>query len=114
MQITMESLLAERAEEVAALLAALANQKRLLVLCHLLSGEQSVTALAEDVGLSQSAMSQHLAKMRALGLVSGRREAQTVYYSIASDDLKLLMNKLAEIYCEPFLSAKQPDGPSKR
>ncbi|MEW5423281.1 ArsR/SmtB family transcription factor [Amorphus sp. 3PC139-8] len=114
MQTTLESVLAERAEEVAALLAALANQKRLLVLCHLLEGERSVTVLAEDVGLSQSAMSQHLAKMRALGLVAGRRDAQTVYYSIASDDLRQLMHHLAEIYCEPYLSAKQPGGPSQR
>lgn len=100
----MESILAQRADLVASLLSALANQKRLVVLCHLLKGEQSVTTLADEVGLSQSAMSQHLAKMRALGLVAGRREAQTVYYSIASEELKCLMVRLSEIYCEPAAS----------
>ncbi|WP_453968822.1 ArsR/SmtB family transcription factor [Amorphus sp. MBR-141] len=97
----MNHTLAEKAADVASLLAALANEKRLLVLCLLLSGELSVTALAEEVGLSQSAMSQHLAKMRALGLVAGRRDAQTIYYHIASDELRQVMGTLAEIYCPP-------------
>ena len=97
----MDQSLADKAAEVASLLAALANEKRLLVLCHLLLGERSVTTLADEVGLSQSAMSQHLAKMRALGLVSGRRDAQTIYYSIASDELRQVMATLAEVYCPP-------------
>lgn len=101
MLIDMQIDLAERADYVASLLSALANQKRLLVLCNLIEGERSVTTLAEAVGLSQSAMSQHLAKMRALGLVSGRREAQTIYYSIASEELRLLMDRLSELYCQP-------------
>lgn len=101
MLIDMQIDLAERADFVASLLSALANQKRLLVLCNLIEGEKSVTTLADAVGLSQSAMSQHLAKMRALGLVSGRREAQTIYYSIASEELRLLMDRLSELYCQP-------------
>ncbi len=68
-----------KAEEVAALLSSMANAKRLLVLCQLVEGERSVGDLAEVVGLSQSALSQHLAKMRLQGLVETRREAQTVY-----------------------------------
>ena len=97
----MDQSLADKAADVASLLAALAHEKRLLVLCHLLNGELSVTTLAEEVGLSQSAMSQHLAKMRALGLVAGRRDAQTIYYHIASDDLRRVMGTLSEIYCPP-------------
>ncbi|MGX1307763.1 DNA-binding transcriptional ArsR family regulator [Amorphus suaedae] len=97
----MDRSLAEKAADVATLLAALANEKRLLVLCLLLGGELSVTTLADEVGLSQSAMSQHLAKMRALGLVAGRRDAQTIYYHIASDELRQVMRTLAEIYCPP-------------
>ena len=105
----MDQSLADKAADVASLLAALANEKRLLVLCLLLNGELSVTALADEVGLSQSAMSQHLAKMRALGLVAGRRDAQTIYYHIASDELRQVMGTLAEIYCppEPEVASRQ-------
>jgi len=99
----MDQSLADKAAEVASLLAALANEKRLLVLCHLLQGECSVTTLAEEVGLSQSATSQHLAKMRALGLIAGRRDAQTIYYHIASDELRRVMATLADVYCPPLV-----------
>jgi DNA-binding transcriptional ArsR family regulator len=72
-------------EEAADLLAAMGNQKRMMILCNLANGEMQVGTLAEKVDLSQSALSQHLAKLRTRQLVKTRREAQAVYYSINSD-----------------------------
>ena len=91
--------MAERAEEAAELLASMANPKRLLVLCHLVEGERSVGDLAERVQLGQSALSQHLSKMRALGLVKTRREAQTVFYRLASSEVRALLATLYDLYC---------------
>ncbi|HEV7417798.1 MAG TPA: metalloregulator ArsR/SmtB family transcription factor [Tianweitania sediminis] len=73
-----------RAEEVASLLSILGNTKRLLIVCLLVEGEMSVNRIAERVDLSQSALSQHLAKLREQGLVKTRREKQTIYYSLDS------------------------------
>jgi DNA-binding transcriptional ArsR family regulator len=94
------------AEEAAELLGAMANPKRMLVLCKLLEGERSVGDLAVVAGLSQAALSQHLGKMRALGLVTTRREAQTVYYRLASDNVRAVLKTLYAIYCAPQASSK--------
>ena len=91
--------MAERAEEAAELLASMANPKRLLVLCHLVECERSVGDLAERVGLGQSALSQQLGRMRALGLVKTRREAQTVFYRLASSEVRALLATLYDLYC---------------
>lgn len=89
-----------QAAEVAAVLRALANERRLMILCKLVEwGEASVNALAEAVGLSQSALSQHLAKMRAEGLVAFRRESQTLWYRIADARLEQLLATLHRLYC---------------
>lgn len=93
------------AEEAAELLGAMANPKRMLVLCKLLEGERSVGDLAEVAGLSQAALSQHLGKMRVLGLVSTRREAQTIYYRLASDNVRAVLKTLYAIYCGPKSSS---------
>lgn len=90
-----------RAEEAAALLSSMANAKRLLVLCHLVEGERSVGDLAMLAGLSQSALSQHLGKMRLQGLVTTRREAQTIYYSLASREVRAVLETLYGLYCAP-------------
>jgi DNA-binding transcriptional ArsR family regulator len=90
-----------KAEEVAATLAAMANPKRLVVLCTLLAGERSVGDLAEIVGLSSAALSQHLGKMRALRLVATRREGQTIYYSLASAEVRAVLETLYRVYCAP-------------
>lgn len=82
------------------MLAALANPKRLLVLCSLVEGNRSVGELAGLVGLSDAALSQHLAKMRALGLVSTKREGQTIYYRLASDDVRAVLETLHRRFCE--------------
>lgn len=89
-----------RAEQASRLLVALGQPKRLMVLCHLADRESSVGALAEAVGLSQSALSQHLARLRDMGLVATRRDAQTIYYRMASDDARRLITTLYDIYCK--------------
>jgi DNA-binding transcriptional ArsR family regulator len=89
-----------KAAEAAALLKLLANENRLLILCRLvLAKEMSVNDLADAVGLSQSALSQHLAKMREEGLLTTRREAQTVFYRIADPKAARLLALLKTIYC---------------
>ena len=95
------SQLAAKAGDAAALLRALANEARLLVLCQLVEGEHSVGALQEASGLSQSALSQHLARLRDEGLVATRREAQTIYYRLADANVARVLDTLAQIYCPP-------------
>ena len=85
---------------VADLLKALGNTRRLMVMCKLAEHrEMSVTALAAEVGLSQSALSQHLAKMRAEGLVAFRRDSQTLWYRIADPRCEALLATLHDLYC---------------
>ncbi len=81
------------------LLKAMSNEHRLLILCQLVGTERSVGELVKLVGLSQSALSQHLARLRRERLVKTRRDAQTIYYSVASDEALTLLKKLYEIYC---------------
>ena len=89
-----------KASEVAGLLRAIANERRLVILCRLVEwGEASPGVLAPSVGLSQSALSQHLAKMREEGLVTYRRERQTLWYRIADPRLELLFAFLHRTYC---------------
>jgi ArsR family transcriptional regulator, virulence genes transcriptional regulator len=89
-----------KAQEVSQALRLLANDKRLLVLCRLVQErELSVGELGESVGLGQSALSQHLAKLRAEDLVTTRREGQTIYYRIADGRVAALLAALYEIYC---------------
>lgn len=89
------------AGDAAGLLRELANANRLMILCHLSERELSVSALGELVGLTQSALSQHLARMREQGLVQTRREGQTIYYSLSSDDVRRIIATLYELYCAP-------------
>src|SRR3546814_14577571 len=74
------------------------NERRLAVLCHLSVREHSVTELCRLVGLSQSALSQHLAKLRRDHLVKTRRSAQTVYYSVASPEVAPLLRSLSQVF----------------
>ena len=82
------------------LLTAMANSRRLIILSILVQGEITVGALAEKVGLSQSALSQHLSKLRAMELVTTRRDAQTIYYSCSNLKVKTILETLAEIFAE--------------
>ena len=87
------------ASEAARLLRALANDKRLMLLCLLVEGERSVGELNAKVNLSQSALSQHLAVLRSDGLVTTRREAQTIYYALADGPAQRIIETLHGIYC---------------
>lgn len=87
------------AGDAARLLRALANDKRLVMLCLLVEGERSVGELNARVELSQSALSQHLALLRADGLVNTRREAQTIYYSLADGPAQRIIETLHSVYC---------------
>lgn len=87
-------------QEAAALMRALSNAPRLLIMCHLAaSGELPVGALVERIELSQSALSQHLAKLRDQGLVTFRREAQSLHYRIADPRAVRVLELLHDIYC---------------
>lgn len=93
--------MAARAEDAATLLRAMANPQRLRVLCLLLNGDRSVSDLNSELDLSQSALSQHLAVLRAQGLVTTRREAQQIYYALARGPAELVLKALYDIYCSP-------------
>lgn len=96
----------ERNVEVAVnLLKALSNEKRLMVVCALYKGEKNVGELEKIVGLSQSALSQHLARLRRDGLVNNRRHAQTIYYSLSDKATEQVLKCLYDIYC-PEMEAK--------
>jgi ArsR family transcriptional regulator, virulence genes transcriptional regulator len=88
-----------KAEHAAARLSLLANSKRLLVVCRLAEGEASVSELQALTGLSQSALSQHLARLREASVVVARREGQSVFYSLADEETRALMTALYEVFC---------------
>ena len=98
--------LQRRAQEASELLKALGNARRLMILCQLLEGEKSVGELVRQVGLSQSALSQHLARLRRDRLVSTRRSAQTIYYAIAGAEARALLQALHGLYCERQAAAE--------
>ncbi|KHL59903.1 ArsR/SmtB family transcription factor [Xanthomonas cannabis] len=87
------------ADEAAALLKALAHPARLLVLCQLVEGESSVGDLQPITGLSMSALSQHLAVLREMALVTTRRESQTIYYALAEGPAVSVIDALCAAYC---------------
>lgn len=103
MKDTDFDLLEAKASEVALLLGAMANPKRLVVLCSLLQQERCVGDLAAMVHLSVPALSQHLSKMRAMGLLDTRREGQMIYYTLASDKVRRVLETLYDVYCAPQL-----------
>ena len=91
--------LRENAQKASELLKAMSNEKRLMILCYLADGEKAVGAMEKLVGLSQSALSQHLARLRRDGLVKTRRASQTIYYSLAGGEAQAIMETLHGIYC---------------
>ena len=91
-----------KAAEAARMLTLLGNENRLLVLCHLAgAGEMTVTSMAEAVGLSQPALSQHLARLREDGLVATRKASQTVFYRLTDPKVTTLLDVLRDLYCPP-------------
>ena len=87
------------AREASGLLKTLGNEHRLMILCTLLEGERSVGDLVETIGLSQSALSQHLARLRRDGLVRTRRSSQTIYYRVAGVEAPAVLATLHSLYC---------------
>lgn len=90
----------EKAEQAAQMLKALSNEKRLMILCKLLEhGEMSVNSLMGDVGLSQSALSQHLARMREEKIVDTRRDAQQIFYRVTDARVREILAALKNTFC---------------
>ena len=89
------------------LLKALSNERRLMILCAIYKGEKNVGELEQIVGLSQSALSQHLARLRRDKLVNTRREAQTIYYSMNDSATRTVLQCLYDIYCTSHLCPKK-------
>ena len=90
----------ENALRASTLLKAMSNQHRLMILCQLVVGEKCVSDLEEIVGLSQSALSQHLARLRRDNLVKTRRAAQTIYYSLNGEEATSVIETLYSLYCD--------------
>ena len=93
------AIMERNASKAEAMLKLLANAKRLMILCHLVKSEQTVGELADLVGLSHSALSQHLSKMRESGLVISDKRGQQVYYRIGSPEVGAILSTLYLIYC---------------
>lgn len=89
----------ENVADAAKILKSISNERRLEIVCALHEGEKSVGTLEQIVGLSQSALSQHLARLRRDNIVSTRREAQTIYYALSSEKIYSILHCLYSIYC---------------
>ena len=98
--------LQDNARRAAGMLKAMSNPSRLVILCQLAEGERSVGELETLVGVSQSGISQHLAGLRREHVVSTRRDKQTVFYSLASDDVVALMATMHRVFCKPAKAAR--------
>ncbi|PRY86825.1 ArsR/SmtB family transcription factor [Donghicola tyrosinivorans] len=90
----------ERATNASNFLKAISHEGRLMILCHLVSGEKSVTELEELLAARQAAVSQQLSRLRLEGLVVPRRDGKTIYYSLADDRPKRILERVYEVFCE--------------
>lgn len=111
------TVLQDNARRGSSLLKAMSNEHRLMILCQLLRGEVNVGQLERIVGLSQSALSQHLARLRKDALVKTRREAQTIYYSLNGPEAEAVLQALYTLYCgatkdDPAALATPPQAPA--
>ncbi len=93
--------MAQSAGRASRLMKTLGHKDRLMILCHLADGEKSVGQIAGLLELSQSPLSQHLSRMRKEGLVTTRRDAQTIYYSLKSGETAKIVEVLFELFCAP-------------
>ncbi len=89
-----------RVRPASGLLKAMSNERRLLILCHLMQGEKSVGELAELIGIGQSALSQQLARLRNAELVKTRRKAQQIYYSLSGKNARAIIRALHKIFVQ--------------
>jgi DNA-binding transcriptional ArsR family regulator len=110
MKIQADQMLAA-ADEASALLKALANRHRLIIICQLSDKERSVGELAELLDIRDSTVSQHLALLRKDGLVTARRDGQTIWYSIASAPARELVGALYRAYCAPGATKSRRNTP---
>ena len=97
--------MAANARAASRFLKALSNQNRLLLLCLLSEGEKTVTELEVALGLRQPAISQQLARLRAEGLIAGRRDGKSIHYRLASEEARQVMMLLYELFCGPGAAA---------
>ncbi len=104
----------KNARQASALLAAMANEKRLMILCQLVDGEKSVNELADLLEIRQSTVSQHLALLRKEGFVEPRREGQSQFYSLAADEPRALLETLYSLYCAPSAARRIGSGRGRR
>lgn len=93
--------MASMAAEVAAVMKTLSHPMRLLILCQLAEQERSVGEIAEAVRMREAAVSQQLGLIRREGMVTARRDGQSIYYSLARDDIRAVLGFLHQTYCEP-------------
>jgi ArsR family transcriptional regulator, virulence genes transcriptional regulator len=100
MSLADKQMLQQNAKRASRLLKALSNEHRLMVLCQLAEGEKSVSEIERLVGLSQSALSQHLARLRRDDLVRTRRQAQAIYYSLNGSEATRVIETLHRMYCD--------------
>jgi DNA-binding transcriptional ArsR family regulator len=89
----------EKAKRATNFLKALAHESRLLILCILAEGEKSVTELERILALRQPTVSQQLARLRTDGLVAARRDGKTIYYSLASEEARVIIGAVYEVFC---------------
>jgi len=106
--------LEQNARRASTLLKVMSNPHRLMVLCQLVDNERSVGELERVVGLSQSALSQHLARLRHDGLVKTRRSAQSIYYSLAGDEASAVIATLYDLYCGTPVDRPEPKTAAMR
>jgi ArsR family transcriptional regulator, virulence genes transcriptional regulator len=89
----------DNAKRASGFLKALAHESRLMILCILAEGEKSVSELEQDLGLRQPTVSQQLARLRADGLVATRRDGKIIYYSVASDEARVIIDAIYDVFC---------------
>jgi DNA-binding transcriptional ArsR family regulator len=89
----------DNAKRASDFLKALAHESRLMMLCILAEGEKSVSELEQELGLRQPTVSQQLARLRADGLVTTRRDGKTIYYTVASDDARTIIGAIYDVFC---------------
>lgn len=108
--------LKQKAPEAAELLRHLSNPSRLILLCHIATQERSVGELEQDLGIKQPGLSQQLAELRQAGLVKTRRQSRSIYYSLADERAKSILDMLWMTFCAPagveMPSAAKPFGPA--
>ena len=92
--------LVDNAKRASAFLKALAHESRLIILCILAQGEKSVSELEQELNLRQPTVSQQLARLRADGLVSTRRDGKVIYYSLASDEARTIIGAIYDVFCK--------------